>query len=340
MRHWWKFLGIGLLLFATVAGFWVPLTPALVHVSPDRIAPGSVEVAITGYNTRFKLGYSEVWLDNSGDLVCATAVQALDATHLRAKFNVPVGLQQGLTTIVVDHTDDGTLRMPEALWTEGLGSGVTSTPCRVLEKGDEHIAVGFTFPNRSILYESIRNLHFHVPMWFTMIALMGISVFQSIKVLGSSSLDQDLTAEMAVRIGLVFCALGLITGALWARATWGAFWTNDVKLNGAAVTGLIYVAYLVLRGSVQDAHKRARLSAIYNIFAFMLLVLFLFVVPRLNAIDSLHPGNGGNSGFNDLDLDNRLRMIFYPAVLGWILLGCWMYDLRVRAARLANALDR
>jgi len=69
-------------------------------------------------------------------------------------------------------------------------------------------------------------------------------------------------------------------------------------------------------------------------------VLFLFVVPRLNAIDSLHPGNGGNSGFNDLDLDNRLRVIFYPAVLGWVLLGCWMYDLRVRAARLANIMDR
>ena len=106
--------------------------------------------------------------------------------------------------------------------------------------------------------------------------------------------------------------MGLITGAVWARATWGAFWTNDVKLNGAAVTGLIYLAYLVLRGSMPDAHKRARLAAIYNIFAFVLLVLFLFVVPRLNAIDSLHPGNGGNSGFSDLDLDNRLRVDLLP----------------------------
>lgn len=340
MKHWWKILGIGLLLFASIAALRVPLSPALVHVSPDRIAPGPVELMLTGYNTRFELGYSEVWLENSGVLICATKVEALDATHLQATVDVPAGLREGLTTIVVDHTDDGNLRMPEALWTDGVGGGTTSIACRELEKGDEHIPVGFTFPNRSILYESIRNLHFHVPMWFTMIVLMGISVFQSIKVLGSNSLDRDLAAEMSVRIGLVFCVLGLITGALWARATWGAFWTNDVKLNGAAVTGLIYVAYLVLRGSVQDAHKRARLAAIYNIFAFVLLVLFLFVVPRLNAIDSLHPGNGGNSGFSDLDMDNNLRSIFYPAVLGWILLGCWMYDLRVRAARLANAMDR
>ncbi|MCB0764383.1 MAG: hypothetical protein KDB84_06745, partial [Flavobacteriales bacterium] len=69
-------------------------------------------------------------------------------------------------------------------------------------------------------------------------------------------------------------------------------------------------------------------------------VLFLFVVPRLNAVDSLHPGNGGNSGFNDLDMDNSLRMIFYPAVAGWILLGLWMFNLRVRAARVAEHIRR
>lgn len=336
MRHWWKFLGIGLLLVASIAALRVPLAPTLVHVTPDRIAPGPVELAITGYNTRF-LEPAVVKLSNSGQTVCATSVVVKDATHLTASFDVPAGMKANLTDVVVND-----LVYQGALFTDGLGDGIGAQECPSgIDDRNTLPAKGrFVFPNRSILYESIRNLHFHVPMWFTMIVLMGISVFHSIKVLGSDSLDRDLAAEMAARMGLVFCVLGLITGALWARATWGAFWTNDVKLNGAAVTGLIYVAYLVLRGSVQDAHKRARLSAIYNIFAFVLLVLFLFVVPRLNAIDSLHPGNGGNSGFNDLDLDSRLRVIFYPAVLGWILLGCWMYDLRVRAARLANTMDR
>ncbi|MBK8498894.1 MAG: cytochrome c biogenesis protein CcsA [Flavobacteriales bacterium] len=198
----------------------------------------------------------------------------------------------------------------------------------------------FLFPNLNRLDESIRNLFFHVPMWFAMIALMGISVYHSIRTLASNSLEQDRKAASAVHVGLVFCALGLVTGALWARSTWGDFWTSDVKLNGAAVTALIYLAYLVLRGSIADPYKRARLAGIYNIFAFVLLVLFLFVVPRLNAVDSLHPGNGGNSGFNDLDLDNRLRVVFYPAVLGWILLGAWMCELRDRAARAAEHLDR
>lgn len=339
-QWWWKFLAVALLLFASIAAFWVPLAPALVHISPDRITPGPVELVITGYNTHFITESAlEVWLENGQGKWCASDVTPVDDTHLKISLDAPAGLKENLSTLALFSGRDGLLRMPEALWTEGTGNnGVAERSSCV--PGNTRSGHLFVFPNRSILYESIRNLHFHVPMWFTMIVLMAISVFQSIRVLGSNSLMQDQAAELAAKVGLVFCFLGLVTGALWARATWGAFWTNDVKLNGAAVTGLIYLAYLVLRGSVQDAHKRARLAAIYNIFAFVLLVLFLFVVPRLNAVDSLHPGNGGNSGFSDLDLDSRLRVIFYPAVLGWILLGVWMYDLRVRAARLAETLDR
>ena len=68
------------------------------------------------------------------------------------------------------------------------------------------------------------------------------------------------------------------------------------------------------------------------------MMLFFFVLPRLNAVDSLHPGNGGNPAFNTYDLDNGLRSVFYPACAGWILLGVWMYDLRSRAMRLQNKL--
>lgn len=332
MRHWWwKFLAIALLLFASFAALYTPLSPALVHVEPARIAPGTVDVVVTGYNTDLR-GSAQVLLQNGAQYICATRVEVLDPTHLKATVEVPEGLTGSMTDLWVDG-----LHYPGAFFTTGTGSGATEGTCT--EKPVE-VARAFTFPNRTILYESIRNLHFHVPMWFTMIVLMGLSMVRSIKVLRNNGLEDDRQSVAAVHVGLLFCALGLTTGALWARATWGAFWTNDVKLNGAAVTALIYLAYLVLRGSIPDAHKRARLSAIYNVFAFMLLVMFLFVVPRLNAIDSLHPGNGGNSGFNDLDLDNRLRTIFYPAVAGWILLGLWLQQLHHRRMRLHEKLDR
>jgi len=338
LHWWWKIVGVVLLLGASVAALWVPLSPALVHVEPGRISPGPQEITVTGYNTQFAAEPVQVYLENGTDRICADQVEVVSPTLLKATFSIPEGLKENLTTISVWNAQSGKIVMPGALFTNGTGAGVGTTDCP--EPDAAFGAKAFTFPNRSILYESIRNLCFHVPMWFTMIVIMGISVWQSIRALGSNTLVHDRAAVQAVHVGLVFCFLGLVTGSIWARGTWGAFWTNDVKLNGAAVTALIYLAYLVLRGSVQDAHKRARLAGIYNIFAFVLLVMFLFVVPRLNAIDSLHPGNGGNSGFNDLDLDQRLRTVFYPACMGWIIMGVWMYDLRLRAATFREHLDQ
>ncbi|MEX2379126.1 MAG: cytochrome c biogenesis protein [Vicingaceae bacterium] len=191
-------------------------------------------------------------------------------------------------------------------------------------------------PRQVILYESIRNLYFHVPMWFSMITLFFISMIYSIKNLSSSNLEDDRKAIQMVNVGIIFGILGTITGSIWAKFTWGAFWTNDVKLNGSAITMLIYLAYVILRGSMDDEQKRARISAVYNIFAFVLLLVFIGILPRMT--DSLHPGNGGNPGFNNYDLDNNMKLVFYPAVLGWILLGLWLSNIRIRMANLKEKL--
>lgn len=191
-------------------------------------------------------------------------------------------------------------------------------------------------PRQVILHETIRNLYFHVPMWFTMITLFFISLIYSIKNLGSGDMRDDRKAIQLVNVGVVFGVFGLITGSIWAKFTWGAFWTNDVKLNGSAISMLVYLAYLILRGSLIDEQKRARISAVYNIFAFVMLIVFIGILPRMT--DSLHPGNGGNPGFNNYDLDNNMKMVFYPAVFGWILLGLWITNIRFRLSNLQQKL--
>jgi heme exporter protein C len=100
---------------------------------------------------------------------------------------------------------------------------------------------------------------------------------------------------------------------------------------------LMYMAYLILRGSFDDEQRRSRISAVYNIFAFAVFVPLIFIVPRLT--DSLHPGNGGNPAFGKYDMDNNVRMVFYPAVIGFTLLGVWITELRVRLRRIKVILD-
>jgi heme exporter protein C len=122
--------------------------------------------------------------------------------------------------------------------------------------------------------------------------------------------------------------LGLTSGMFWANYTWGEPWSNDPKQNASAIALLIYFAWVVLRGSLADDHQKARISAVYNVFAFAVLIPLIFILPRLT--DSLHPGNGGNPGFNAYDLDNNLRLVFYPAVIGWTLIGFWLATLQGR----------
>jgi heme exporter protein C len=92
-----------------------------------------------------------------------------------------------------------------------------------------------------------------------------------------------------------------------------------------------------LRGSLSDAQQRGRIAAVYNLFAFAAFIPLIFVLPRLT--DSLHPGNGGNPGFNAYDLDSKLRLVFYPAIVAWTLLGTWIATVRVRIRRLEREVE-
>ena len=196
------------------------------------------------------------------------------------------------------------------------------------------IVGGFLFqvPRLNIVNETIRSLYFHVPMWFGMVVMFLVSTIYSIKYLRRPSVAYDNNAVSFANTGLLFGLLGIVTGMIWANYTWGSPWHGDPKQNGAAIALLVYFAYFVLRGSIENQEQRARLSAVYNIFAFAAMIPLIFIIPRMTS--SMHPGSGGNPGFNMYDLDSQMRMVFYPACIGWILLGAWISILQVRMKKI------
>ena len=175
-----------------------------------------------------------------------------------------------------------------------------------------------------------------------MIALMLSSTIFGIYYLVKEDIVYDVKSYNIAVVGFVFGLMGLATGMVWAKVTWGAWWVfAEVKLNGAAAALLIYAAYFILRGSFDDEEKKARFSAVYAVFAFAMFMVLINVIPRISN-SSLHPGNGGNPGFNSYDLDSDLRMVFYPAVIGWILLSVWISTLLIRIEKIyrkKNGLD-
>lgn len=193
-------------------------------------------------------------------------------------------------------------------------------------------------PRLHILNESIRNTFYHVPMWLGMMTLLLISAVCSILYLRKPSTTFDDYAVEFAKTGILYGVLGIVTGMIWAKFTWTSAWSGDPKQNNAAIALLVYFAYLLLRGSIKDPQQRSRIAAVYNILAFATLIPLLYILPAQT--DSLHPGSGGNAAFGDIDLDNRLRAVFYPAVVGWTLLGVWLSTIGIRVRNLKNRFEQ
>lgn len=362
-KHWWKLLGVLLVVYALVAGLLVPLKPNLLSVSPGAGELGSRQTfELLGYNTEFlqDAGKSRAWL-NYGEGMALEAVEFSATTDrvAQATFELPAGLPTAADTsvelsLIVTGPENGTFVAPRSVV---LRQPANPDPARAraawsrttIEAGDLAANTAMTFPYRSLLGETIRNLYFHVSLWFAMLILFVAAVVYAIKYLrrkaaldadklvevtglqGVSSLERlDYWSVALTGVGTLFGILGLLTGSIWAKYTWGSFWNWDIKQFTTLIALLIYAGYFVLRASFPDPEQRARLGAVYNIFAFACLIPLIYILPRLSTT-SLHPGAEGNPGFGGEDLDNTMRLVFYPIIIGWILFGAWMASLAQRA---------
>ncbi|MBK7232532.1 MAG: cytochrome c biogenesis protein CcsA [Saprospiraceae bacterium] len=330
---WWKWMSIVLFVYVITRGLLVPLKPGILNINPSRFQVGqSVEFEIEGYNSFYTKATPRVFFKISDQYLCrADSIEVISETKLKIKHlfhnYLPVNQKIVMASVIVDSEVDGASVMPSKLilsqdsieLEEGIAAWTLDKPAQFNLKHKYH------FPFRNILYETIRNTFFHVSLWFGMFALMFGSLYYSYRVLKYSKPEDDLRAYSMVYVAVIFGVLGLMTGSLWARFTWDTWWTNDIKLNMAALSMLIYIAYLILRASIDDPDRRAKITAAYNVFAVVAIIPLIFVLPRLT--DSLHPGNGGNPAFGSDDMDNALRTVFYPSVTAFILLGFWMADL-------------
>jgi len=336
----WKGGGIALLAYVILRGFSTPLQPGLVTAKPSALETGKQTVTLKAVGQPF--AGSDAALEDfsvvlrSRSQLLKTQIKAVQPHDITVEVDVPNTLPSRALDAYVFTPASGTLFLGNACFVEEAAKGDIPAGFQSERPIEKPPQLGFSFPFQPNIMESIRNLLWHVPMWFAMFFIMGLGFVASLVQLRTGSIDWDFRAEAAVRTGITFGLLGLATGSLWARWTWGAWWVSDPQLNGALITVLLYSGYLILRAAMGEDDRVGRLAAVYNVFAFVMLVILLMVLPRYT--ESLHPGKDGNPGFNKYDLDNSLRAVFYPAVIGWGALCYWMYTLRLRMNRVAHTL--
>ncbi len=332
---WWKILAILIILYVHIAGLLIPIGIGITRVDPFQIRGGQeVKLTINTYNADIQPENIEglrTWLKYDDDhLIAARNTTMTSNSEVVATFDLPSNLPGGKKnsdlTLIMDIPDQGTPVLPRAVFvTSGDSSAISVNQWTDINLRGLNVVTKKHFPYRSILQETIRNTYFHVSLWLAMMILLTGAVVFSVLYLRNSSLLFDSRASALTEVGFIFGLLGVTTGMIWAQYTWGKAWSWDIKQLTTAIALLIYAAYFLLRNSIKDPYRKARLSAVFNIFAFIALIPLLYIIPRMS--ESLHPGSGGNPALGGEDLDSTMRMIFYPAVIGWALVGLWMSEL-------------
>jgi heme exporter protein C len=189
-------------------------------------------------------------------------------------------------------------------------------------------------PQQQIGEES-RIFYYHIPQAWICVLAFAMSMVYSIKYLKSKNLKDDDNALVAAQLGFVFCFLATVSGSIFAKVTWGSFWNWDPRETSIFILLLIYGAYFALRGAIEIEEKRASLSAVYSIFAFVTVPFLVFVIPRL--IPSLHPDDSIIDENLKFTMGPVVRTIFFSSLGLFTVLYFWIFNLAGRVQKINRA---
>ena len=191
-----------------------------------------------------------------------------------------------------------------------------------------------TLPYIVGLEERARIIFFHVPMsWIATVAYL-ISMIYAVGFLRNRNIENDTRSMAAASVGTLFAFLATITGAVWAKFNWGSFWNWDPRETSIFLLLLVYGAYFLLRGSIEDQDKRARLSAAYSIVAFVTVPFLVFILPRL--LPGLHPGSADDTNAGPLlspksdAINVTKQIVFGLSLFSFTLVFYWMMNMKIR----------
>ena len=180
-------------------------------------------------------------------------------------------------------------------------------------------------------WPEFRIFFFHVPAAWVAVLAFAVGMVYSIRVLRTKRRDLDDFAMASSQLGFLFCSLALVSGMIWARHEWGAFWNWDPRQNSVLILLLIYAGYFTLRGAVPDPARRAKLAAAYSIIAFVTVPFLIFIVPRI--METLHPSPIIKTDDSSGTMDSRMRQVFFLFILSYSGLYVWMLGLKVKVER-------
>lgn len=180
-------------------------------------------------------------------------------------------------------------------------------------------AAGFAHP------ESARLVVLHVPCAMMAVVAYLVSTVYAVICLVRRQAAADVKSAVSAGLGFWFTVLATVSGLVFARLQWGAAWNWDPRQTSIMMLLIVYAGYFALRGAISDRGARARVSAVYNIVACLIMPYLVFVVPRV--VQGLHPTNTLSSR-DGLSPEYRIALLAGAAGFAWLYV--WLFRARVR----------
>jgi heme exporter protein C len=190
------------------------------------------------------------------------------------------------------------------------------------------LVVIFYAPVEAYMGRVQKIFYFHLSAaWVGMLGF-GVAVVAGVAYLVTRQRKWDIAGYAAVEVSLVFFLIAIVAGSIWARRTWGTWWTWDPRLTSAAIVELVYAAYLMLRQGIEDPDRRARFGAVYAIVAFISVPITFFSIRILRTI---HPDltQGGDSSGMGLTPKMVQTMLFSLFVFSFVFVDLFWHRLRL-----------
>ena len=185
-------------------------------------------------------------------------------------------------------------------------------------------AIALLAPTESTMGDAQRIVYLHIPVaWLGLLGLL-IMAGAGLMYLARRNLTWDHWSQAAAELGWLCCSLTLVTGSLWAHEAWGTWWTWEPRLTSAFILWMIYSGYFILRGQLDDPHRRARLSAVFAVVGAMDVPL---VIVAAHWFRGIHPAAAA--------MEPAMRAVLWCSVAGFsclflVLLACRRWQLQLQ----------
>jgi heme exporter protein C len=182
--------------------------------------------------------------------------------------------------------------------------------------------------------------YFHIAnAWVGMLGFLAAAVAGVIYLVKHDQ-KWDIIELAAVEISLVFFLIAIVAGSIWARPTWGAYWTWEPRLTTAAILEMVYIAYLLLRQGIDDPDRRARFSAVYTLIGAISVPITFMSIRLFRTIHPVVIGSNPAATTGSFDMTSKMLLTMFFALFAFSIIFVDLFWHRIRLGQLAQQVEQ